>query len=397
MKFKKTHAAILAAAVLAGSTLPTHAYTAKNGDTYWKIAQSYGVSLDTLLKVNGNDTLLNAGDNVLIPGIDVHIAAAGDTYWKIASKYGINFYTLLAINNANEASGLNLGQAVMLSGKTHTVKSGDTYWKIAQSYGVDFYELLALNSATEASWLSVGQTVLIPANASSKPAVSSSGTEPYITYQAYTVEQGDTLWTLAEKFAIPYTELCSANKMNDSTLIYAGMKLTIPVHHVPVTSTVSSKHGEYLDWWTQAQYVVPIGAVFQVVDFRTGKAFNAKRTTGANHADCEPLTAADTAAMKAVWGGVFSWNTRSVLIKYNGRTIAASAASYEHAGNENAAGGAWTDWRSGDYGAGYNYDWVKGNNYNGHFDIHFKNSTTHNTGAVSASHQANIKTAAGLK
>ena len=54
--------------------------------------------------------------------------------------------------------------------------------------------------------------------------------------------------------------------------------------------------------------------------------------------------------MKSIWGGSFNWNKRSVLVKYNGRTIAASAAGMLHAGNEGAPGGEWTSWRSDDYG-----------------------------------------------
>ena len=347
MKIKNLTAAALAAAMAAVPNMPSYAYTAQKGDSYWKISRQYGTSLSDVLKANGkNETsVLNVGDNVLIPGIDVHIVRPGDTYWKISKQYGVDFNTLLSLNGANPSSWLNIGQVV--------------YLKNAE--------------------------------------VNSDGTEPWVSYITYTAKSGDDLWTLAQNFGIPYTELCKANNMDDSTVLYAGEKLTVPVHHIPETQRVSEAHGEYLDWWTQAQYVIPIGAEFTVVDYYTGKTFRAKRSTGANHADCEPLTAADTATMKAIWGGAFTWNTRPVLIKYNGRCIAASAASYEHGGNENAAGGVWTSWRSGDYGAGYNYDWVKGNNFNGHFDIHFLNSTSHNTGKVSTSHQANIKIAAGLK
>jgi len=51
-----------------------------------------------------------------------------------------------------------------------------------------------------------------------------------------------------------------------------------------------------------------------------------------------------------------------------------------HAGNDSAPGGVWTSWRSGDYGAGTNYDYIKGNGIDGHFDIHFYNSTRHKDG-----------------
>ena len=143
-----------------------------------------------------------------------------------------------------------------------------------------------------------------------------------------------------------------------------------------------------------AQYVIPVGATFTVQDFYTGQSFKAKRTTGSGHADCEPLTASDTSKMNSIFGGQ-NWTSRPVIIIYNGRKIAASATSKLHAGNDGAEGGVWTSWRSDDYGAGYNYDWVKGNNAHGVFDIHFLNSIRHNDGKVNAAHQRNVKTSAG--
>ena len=338
---KKSAAAILAFVLSASSIVPCSAYTAVSGDTYWKISQKYNVSLSALLTANKTDgsKTLYVGDNVYIPGVDVHIAVSGDTYWKISQKYNVSLTELLNLNGKTQNSTLNIGDRVSLPVK--------------------------------------GQSAV-----------------PYVTYSDYYVKSGDTLWSIAEKMGVPYTELCSVNGMNDNTRLVIKQKVKIPVHNVPVTYAPSG-YGEYLDWSTQAQYVIPVGAVFKVVDFYTGKTFTAKRTTGANHADCEPYTAADTTAMKSIWGGTFSWSTRPVLIVYNGRTVAASASSLGHAGNDSAQGGIYTTWRSGDYGAGLNFDWVKGNNYDGVFDIHFKNSTTHNTGKVSTSHQSDIKTAAG--
>lgn len=168
------------------------------------------------------------------------------------------------------------------------------------------------------------------------------------------------------------------------------------MHNVPVKSTPGPQYGEALDWWTEAQYVIPIGADFEVLDYNTGKSFFARRTTGANHADCEALTAEDTQKIKEIWGGSFSWSKRPVLIKYNGRKIAASMAGMPHAGNDSAPADKWTSWRSDNWGAGPNYDYIKNNDMDGHFDIHFLNSTKHSDGAVDTGHQANIKISSGL-
>jgi D-gamma-glutamyl-meso-diaminopimelic acid endopeptidase CwlS len=323
----------------------------------------------------------------------------GDTFWKISQKYNVSLSTLMNANNASASTILYVGQNLTIpaeaSQTTYTVRSGDAYWKIAAKYGVDINLLMSFNGANEKTVLYPGQKIKIPGMGTSAP--SPAATKPYITYDKYTVQKGDTFWSVASKFGLPMSELLKANNANESSYLSIGDVIKIPVHHIPVKSTPGEKYGEYLDWWTEAQYVIPIGSVFEVVDFYTGKSFKAKRTTGANHADVETMTLEDTKTMKTIWGGNFSWTARPVIIKHNGRKIAASATSMPHAGNESAPGGKYTSWRSGNYGAGENYDWVKGNGIDGHFDIHFAGSTRHNNGQIDSKHQANVKIAAGVK
>ena len=401
MKHKKL-ISILASLALIGQSAMAATHTVQKGDTYWTISQKYGVSLSDLLKANGanENSVLYIGDVVTIPGGgSTYTVQKGDTYWLISQRYGVSLSELLKANGANENSVLNIGDVITIpgGGSTYTVQKGDTYWLISQRFGVSLSDLLKANNANESSVLNIGDVLTIPSGGSSSnqtPTTPSDGDKPYITYKSYTVTSGDTLWNIAIENGIPFDELLSANGLNESSIVKPGTVLTIPVHHVPAKYAPAG-YGELLDWWSEAQYVVPIGAVFTVTDLATGKSFTAKRTIGSNHADCETLTAADTARLKEIWGGSFSWNKRAVIITYNGRKIAASAAGMFHAGNEWAEGGVWTDWRSDNYGAGINYDYVKGNDASGHFDIHFYNSTKHNTGAADTAHQANILKAAG--
>jgi len=327
---------------------------------------------------------------------------SGDTFWLIAQKYGISTATLMKANNATSATILYPGNILTVplpdQTATYTVVSGDTYWTISQKFGVSFAKLLQVNNATDKSWLNIGDKVIIPqASGASTTSAPTSTSKPYITYKDYTVKAGDTVWSIANNYNIPMTDFMSANNFTASTWLTIGQVVKIPVHNIPIKPTPGDQYGEYLDWWTEAQYVVPMNSVFEVVDFYTGKSFFAKRTTGSNHADCETLTPQDTKKMKDIWGGTLSWERRPVIIKINGRKIAASCASMPHAGNDAAPGGSYTTWRSGDYGPGDNLDWVKGNGIDGVFDIHFLNSTRHVDGQIDPEHQANIKIAAGIK
>jgi LysM repeat protein len=383
-------------------------YKVQSGDTFWKIAQKYNISTVSLMAINNanENTILYPGQTIMLPIKDqiLHLVQSGDTYWTISQKYGVNFQELLLLNNANNNSMLRIGDKVILPATTnYTVQKGDTYWTISQKFKVNFTELLKLNGANDKSYLDIGQLIKIPVTSTSQIPISQTPTSQttssdnsYVTYTNYTVQKGESSWSIAEKFGLPVYELMEANGINSSTVLNIGQKLKIPVHHIPVKSTPGAKYGELLDWWTEAQYVIPMGSIFEVVDFYTGKSFFAKRTAGSNHADCETLTVKDTNIMKEIWGG-FNWERRPVIIKYNGRKVAAGMTSMPHAGNDSVPGGVWTSWRSGDYGAGTNHDYIKGNGIDGHFDIHFFNSTRHKDGKLDPNHQKCIKISAGVQ
>lgn len=161
-------------------------------------------------------------------------------------------------------------------------------------------------------------------------------------------------------------------------------------------STSDSKYGELLDWWEEASKIFYRGAEAQVIDLWTGKSFNVMRTYGSRHADCETLTAEDTKIMKSIYGGSWSWNRRPVIVVTGGRRIAASMAGMPHAGLDSKPKNVTVSGRSGGYGKGTNLDTIKGNNMDGHFDIHFLNSRTHGTNKVNAAHQKAVKQAAGM-
>ncbi|MDP4090297.1 MAG: hypothetical protein Q8930_13625 [Bacillota bacterium] len=191
---------------------------------------------------------------------------------------------------------------------------------------------------------------------------------------------------LAAKYAgeeAAKTVALAAEKPKTATLSRGG--------NLPEVSKPKKKV-EMLDWWKSARDVFPIGSVVTVKDVYTGKTFKIKRTMGANHADCEALTLEDTKIIKSIWGG-FSWDVRPVHIYINGRILAASMAGQPHAGVDSAPAYAVVDNRSEGYGRGENLDTIKGNGMDGHFDVHFLNSTHHFDGKLDSRHQAAVKVA----
>ena len=121
---------------------------------------------------------------------------------------------------------------------------------------------------------------------------------------------------------------------------------------------------ERLDWFNGGASRIPRGAIFQVKDVKTGLVFTAKRQAGGYHLDAEPLTAADTATLKKINGGEFTYHRRPMLVLYNGRVYACSIYSEPHGS-----------------------DTIASNNFDGQFCLHFYGSKTHGTDRVDPDHK----------
>lgn len=145
----------------------------------------------------------------------------------------------------------------------------------------------------------------------------------------------------------------------------AGKKTLALLRGAPAGAAVLQV--EKLDWWTEGASAFPVGAHAAVVDVRSGIRFTVKRWGGVNHADVEPLTASDTAAMKKAYNDVWSWDRRPVWVLVGNRVIAASMNGMPHMGYS-----------------------IQENQFDGHFCIHMKNSRTHGSNRVDEAHQAAV-------
>jgi len=182
--------------------------------------------------------------------------------------------------------------------------------------------------------------------------------------------------------------LISANGAAVSTTAASGSTLAAR------SGSTSDREVNYkLAWFNNVENIFKRGMTATVYDIKTGKSFNIKRTYGTNHADCETLTKNDTAIMKSIYGGSWSWERRAVIVTVGDIKIAASMAGMPHAGVDKYPANKVVSSRSGGYGRGQNLDAVKGNNMDGVFDLHFYNSRTHGSNKVDSKHQSMIKEA----
>lgn len=201
----------------------------------------------------------------------------------------------------------------------------------------------------------------------------------------YTVEQGDSLWKLAQVYGTSVEAIVEANQLpNDSLQI--GQELFIPVSEWQMSlrntliasggvnmhtgdETESDAEIEVIEW-SQANQLFAINYIAKITDVYTGTSFYVKRFAGVNHADVEPLTRKDTEIMNQIWGGP-TWDTRPIIVEVEGRKLAAAMHNMPH-----------------------DIETITDNDYPGHTCIHFLGSTKHNNGQAWPEMQRDVQIAA---
>ena len=159
-----------------GETIPSlpesgNYYVVQNGDSLWKIANKYGITVDELKNLNGlTNNNLTVGQILEIPGNSddsnnsgTYTVKSGDSLWKIANQYGLTVAELKALNGLT-SDNLSVGQVLKVTDNnlnTYTVKAGDSLWNIANKYGITVDELKKLNGLTS-NTLMIGQILNLP-------------------------------------------------------------------------------------------------------------------------------------------------------------------------------------------------------------------------------------------
>lgn len=141
----------------------------------------------------------------------IHVVRPGDTLWKIASAYQVSVAEIVSINQLPDPNLLLRGQALVIPTEdaAHTVRSGDTLWKIAQSYGISIHAITQANPGIDPSNLMPGQILRIPA-------------------LRHRVQRGETLWSIAQRYGTTLSSLLKVNRIENPNMIYPGYVLVIP-------------------------------------------------------------------------------------------------------------------------------------------------------------------------
>jgi murein DD-endopeptidase MepM/ murein hydrolase activator NlpD len=107
---------------------------------------------------------------------------------------------------------------------SYTVVAGDTLSTIAGRFGVSVDAIVALNNISDPSLIQVGQVLLIPA------AGAELATVPTTLVQA---TPGDTLATVAARYAQDAGVLASLNAISVTTPLFPGQPVRLPAEQAP--------------------------------------------------------------------------------------------------------------------------------------------------------------------
>mgnify|MGYP004527199363 CR=1 FL=1 len=235
-------------------------YVVGRGDTLYGIAKKYNTSVQKLRELNNlNTDVLQIGDVLTVPteGEEspkecvIYTVKKGDSLYSIAKKYNSTVDQIKRYNNLT-SNNLSIGQRITIpcfeSGEdqnntvkkvSYEVAKGDSLYSIAKKFGTTVDQIKKDNNLSNNN-LEIGQSLIIVDNAGVESIEECYGPDTIVPndYVIYTVQKGDSLYSIAKKFGTTVAEIQRLNNLT-TTALDVNDELKIP------TSTSSSTSRKY--------------------------------------------------------------------------------------------------------------------------------------------------------
>lgn len=229
--------------------ITTNTYVVQKGDSLYSIANKLGTTVSELKKENNLTTnTLQIGEVLRIPTKEiyegeenVYIVQKGDTLYSIAAANNTTVDELKKANNLT-SNILSTGQllkipSALLPESTYIVKKGDSLYSIANKYNTTIDELKRINNLTS-NILSIGQVLKLPSD-------KVSNVEKEENTISYTVQKGDSLYSIARKYSTTIDKIKDLNNLT-TNLLSIGQVLLIPTDtNLETTYTVQKGDSLY--------------------------------------------------------------------------------------------------------------------------------------------------------
>ena len=174
---------------------------------------------------------------------NTYVVQKGDTLYSIANKLGTTVSELKKENNLTSNT-LQIGEVLRIPTKEiyeeeeniYIVKKGDSLYSIANKYNTTVEELKRINNLTS-NILSIGQVLKLPSD-------KASNVEKEENTISYTVQKGDSLYSIARKYNTTIDRIKDLNNLT-TNLLSIGQVLLIPTD-TNLETTYTVKKGDSL-------------------------------------------------------------------------------------------------------------------------------------------------------
>jgi len=131
------------------------------------------------------------------------------------SVFSLLIVSFLTINTANVS-----GQQYV----EYQIKEGDCLWTISRQFQLSIQEIAEVNDIDKEKVLSPGLLIKIPQNQSNDSTESEE-----ISTTVHTVQKGESLWDIAQKYRLSLDRISSVNNLQKPDSLYIGQKINIPI------------------------------------------------------------------------------------------------------------------------------------------------------------------------
>ncbi|WP_238349657.1 LysM peptidoglycan-binding domain-containing protein [Chryseobacterium cucumeris] len=194
--------------------------------TIYGITKQYRISETDLRKLNPElDSHMKIGDEITLPLASIK-KYGGEQQAVTAEKHAETPVEKVTATAATSTS----ATTAAAEGESYVIQAKDNYYRITKQFGISQQDLYALNPGLEEKGLKPGDTITIKrsnnnntdtvAETSNPKAKMDSGNEKSTAastvaagddYVTYTVQQGDTVFSIVNKFGVSIDELIALN------------------------------------------------------------------------------------------------------------------------------------------------------------------------------------------
>ena len=208
---------------------------------------------------------------------------SGETLSDISARYGVSMNSLMRLNGIRNSDHVEAGQTLRLPGGVaagkgrHNVRSGDTLSGIAAQYRVSERQLMAINGLSSADHVEIGQTLKLPSNAVLAQAKPKATAKP-VPIQAkpnaisHTVARGQTLSQIAKAYDIPMSALISINAIQNPNQVNIGTQLMLRSTESTSNTSIAATEQQPLLTESQPEKQQPAGVEPKVESVKSSAA-----------------------------------------------------------------------------------------------------------------------------